>query len=144
MSRFKQVVCFLGLLLLSALPALAGNDLQLTILHTNDIHAHLAAFDDFGAFCDEQKDAAGKCQGGVARLATAIARERAKGGNILLLDAGDQFQGTLYFTKYKGEASAFCRATVFKSVSSGTMPAGVSRTLFRTETNSSRSNAFRA
>ena len=107
MPRCKQVVCFLGLLLLSAWPALAGGDLQLTILHTNDIHAHLAAFDDFGAFCDQEKDAAGKCQAGVARLATAIARERAKGGNILLLDAGDQFQGTLFFTKYKGEALAF-------------------------------------
>lgn len=107
MLLFKRVGLFLGMLLLVAATALAGNDLALTILHTNDIHARLAAFDDFGAFCDKTKDAAGKCQGGAARLATAVARERAKGGNVLLLDAGDQFQGTLFFAKYKGEASAF-------------------------------------
>ncbi|OLN29624.1 5'-nucleotidase [Desulfovibrio sp. DV] len=106
MARFKAVGLFLGLWLLAA-TALAGNDYSLTILHTNDIHAHLAAFDEFGAFCDQAKDAAGKCQGGAARLATAVARQRAKGGNSLLLDAGDQFQGTLFFTKYKGEAAAF-------------------------------------
>ncbi|KHK01884.1 bifunctional metallophosphatase/5'-nucleotidase [Desulfovibrio sp. TomC] len=106
MLRFKAVGLFLGIWLLAA-TALAGGDYTLTILYTNDIHAHLAAFDEFGAFCDKAKDAAGKCQGGAARLATAVARERAKGGNSLLLDAGDQFQGTLFFTKYKGEASAF-------------------------------------
>lgn len=107
MLRFKRVGLYVGMLLLAATTALAGDDFALTILHTNDIHAHLAAFDEFGAFCDKAKDAAGKCQAGAARLATAVARERAKGGNSLLLDAGDQFQGTLFFTKYKGEASAF-------------------------------------
>ena len=107
MLRFKRVGLSLGLFLLAAATALAGPNFSLTILHTNDIHAHLAAFDEFGAFCDQAKDAAGKCQAGAARLATAVARERATGGGSLLLDAGDQFQGTLFFTKYKGEASAF-------------------------------------
>ncbi|MCK5584710.1 5'-nucleotidase C-terminal domain-containing protein, partial [Candidatus Bipolaricaulota bacterium] len=37
-------------------------------------------------------------QGGVARLATAIEEARDEADNVLLLDAGDQFQGTLYFT----------------------------------------------
>lgn len=107
MKRLRHVVMILATLLLLAGTALAGPDFALTILHTNDIHAHLAAFDDLGAFCTKEKDAAGKCLGGAARLATAVARERAKGGNQLLLDAGDQFQGTLFFTKYKGEANAF-------------------------------------
>ncbi|MHC1791320.1 bifunctional metallophosphatase/5'-nucleotidase [Solidesulfovibrio sp.] len=107
MLRLRTVGVAVGLWLLAATTALAGGGFSLTILYTNDIHAHLAAFDEFGAFCDKAKDAAGKCQGGMARLATAVARERAKGGNSLLLDAGDQFQGTLFFTKYKGEASAF-------------------------------------
>jgi 5'-nucleotidase len=106
MFGFKRVAAVAVLWLLAVLPAFAGGDFALTILHTNDIHAHLAAFDDFGAFCDKEKNAAGKCQGGVARLATAVSRERAKGGPTLLLDAGDQFQGTLYFTKFKGEPSA--------------------------------------
>jgi len=106
MLRFKWVAAILAIWLLTVGTALA-DDFALTILHTNDIHAHLAAFDSLGAYCDAEKDAAGKCQGGTARLATAVARERGKGGNMLLLDAGDQFQGTLYFTRYKGEANAF-------------------------------------
>ncbi|MEL7639086.1 MAG: bifunctional metallophosphatase/5'-nucleotidase [Solidesulfovibrio sp.] len=107
MARFRQVATLLLTLLLSAATALAGGDFSLTILHTNDIHAHLASFDEYGAFCPKDKEAAGKCLGGAARLATAVARERAQGGHFLLLDAGDQFQGTLFFTKYKGEACAF-------------------------------------
>lgn len=107
MKALRRVGAILAVLVLLAAPALAGGDFHLTILHTNDIHAHLAAFDEWGAFCSKDKDAAGKCQGGAARLATAVARERARGGNALLLDAGDQFQGTLFFTRYKGEANAF-------------------------------------
>ena len=79
MKRFKLVGMFLGIALLAATTALAGGDFTLTILHTNDIHARLASFDEFGAYCDKAKDAAGKCQGGAARLATAVARQRAKG-----------------------------------------------------------------
>lgn len=107
MAQLRRVVAILAGVLCMAGLAFAGGDFSLTILHTNDIHAHLASFDDLGAFCPKEKEAAGKCQGGAARLATAVARERAKGGNFLLLDAGDQFQGTLFFTKYKGEACAF-------------------------------------
>ncbi|CAM3461701.1 5'-nucleotidase C-terminal domain-containing protein [Hydrogenibacillus schlegelii] len=56
---------------------------RLTILHTNDTHAHL--------------------ENG-ARLATLIKEERAKAENVLLLDAGDVFTGTLFFTQYEGLA----------------------------------------
>lgn len=107
MLRLRRVAAILLFVVLAASTALAGGNFSLTILHTNDIHAHLASFDQYGAFCSKEKDAAGKCLGGVARLATAVSRERAKGGNFLLLDAGDQFQGTLFFTKYKGQACAF-------------------------------------
>ena len=62
--------------------------LELTILHTNDVHAHYDSFEPFGE----------PVQGGVARLKTAVDNIRATTDNVLLLDAGDQFQGTLYFT----------------------------------------------
>ncbi len=104
---FIRRLALLPLLWLLAAGTALADDFALTILHTNDIHAHLASFDSLGAFCGPEKEAAGKCLGGAARLATAVARERARGGDTLLLDAGDQFQGTLYFTKYKGEACAF-------------------------------------
>ena len=65
-----------------------ANEVELTILHTNDIHSHYDSFEPWGE----------PVQGGVARLATAIESVRNEAGHVLLLDAGDQFQGTLYFT----------------------------------------------
>ncbi len=48
------------------------------------------------------------CLGGAAHLATAIARSRAAaeaaGRTVLLLDAGDQFQGSLFYTAWHGDA----------------------------------------
>ncbi|BBD09186.1 bifunctional metallophosphatase/5'-nucleotidase [Desulfovibrio ferrophilus] len=77
---------------------------SLTILHTNDIHAHLSQFDKYGQLCPETTDK--PCSGGMARIADAARAERAQEQNVLLLDAGDQFQGTLYFTRFKGQAAA--------------------------------------
>ena len=62
--------------------------LELTILHTNDVHSHYDSFEPWGE----------PVQGGVARLVTAIEAVRDTAEHVLLLDAGDQFQGTLYFT----------------------------------------------
>jgi len=107
MGLMRKLFLGVAVWLLVVGPALAGQDYALTILHTNDIHAHLQPFGGVGAQCDQADDAAGKCFGGVARLATAVARERAKDGPSLLLDAGDQFQGTLYFTAFRGEPLAF-------------------------------------
>ena len=79
----------LGILLLAA-TCLAAQDAvrPLTILHTNDLHAHLLP-DDQG-------------RGGFANLAAAIRRERAGCGDCLLLNAGDLVQGTPVSTIYQG------------------------------------------
>ena len=58
---------------------------HLTILHTNDIHAHLE---------------------NIPYLHTAIKEERKKDKEALLLDAGDVFSGTLFFNQYLGQADA--------------------------------------
>jgi 5'-nucleotidase len=51
-----------------------------------------------------------QCFGGMARVATLIERERAAaqaaGRQVLVLDAGDQFQGSLFYSHYKGAAEA--------------------------------------
>lgn len=69
----------------------------LTILHTNDVHSHI---DPFPA--DDAKYAN---LGGVARRAKLIEQIRREQGEdgVLLLDAGDVFQGTPYFNYYGGE-----------------------------------------
>ena len=67
----------------------------LTILHTNDVHSRLDPFP-----MDGSRNAG---LGGVAARATVIKQIREEVDNILLLDAGDIFQGTPYFNIYKGE-----------------------------------------
>ncbi len=81
-----------ALLALQAPPALA-KAITITILHTNDMHAHVEPFTQRG-----------HDQGGYARQATLIARFRASDPNPLLLCAGDTFQGTLFFNVYEGLA----------------------------------------
>ncbi len=68
---------------------------RLTILHTNDVHSRLEPFPMDG----------GRNQGlgGVAARAKLITDIRAKEEQVLLLDAGDIFQGTPFFNLYKGE-----------------------------------------
>ena len=47
--------------------------------------------------------AAGNCIGGAPRLATVVNEVRAAKSNVLLLDAGDQFQGTLFYNVFRGD-----------------------------------------
>lgn len=74
-------------------------EFSLKILHTNDTHAYLAGIDKNGnASYDESTS-----RGGHARIAQAINDIKAKNDNVIALDGGDQFQGTLYYSvnKYK-------------------------------------------
>lgn len=73
---------------------------NLTILHTNDFHAHVDQYQNSGAYCPPTL--AG-CIAGSARLKTKIDEMRAANDNVLLVDAGDQFQGTLYYIQYKSD-----------------------------------------
>ena len=86
----------LGAIGISLLPHLSlskSNDIKLTILHTNDMHSHIHPF----------KSGRNKGLGGIAQRATIIKEIRKKEDNVLLLDAGDIFQGTPYFNFYGGE-----------------------------------------
>ena len=56
---------------------------KLTILHTNDTHSRTDIF---------------------PKLAAAVKEERSENPNALLVDAGDVFSGTLYFSEFEGEA----------------------------------------
>lgn len=91
-------------LALSAGTALA--DYTLTILHTNDFHARFEPINGFDSGCSAEDDAAGACFGGSARLITAIDAARGRSNNSILVDGGDQFQGTLFYTYYKGTLAA--------------------------------------
>lgn len=70
---------------------------ELRILHTNDTHAFLAGLDERGQPCFTDEI----CRGGMSRIAAAIDAARREGGNVLALDAGDQFQGMLFYSVEK-------------------------------------------
>ena len=97
-----------ALLVISPVSAQEVGDFTLTILHTNDTHSHIEEYDGSTTTCPAESEAAGLCIGGVARRATLLAdlRASAPDGNAILIDAGDSFNGTLYFSVYKGEESA--------------------------------------
>ncbi len=88
----------------------ASADYTLHVLHINDLHSRIEAINAYDSTCSAEDAAENKCFGGVARVATKIneLREslRADGQNVIVLDAGDQFQGSLMYTTYKGAVEA--------------------------------------
>ena len=72
--------------------------MKLTILHTNDIHGHLASWKGW------EGDHRGKTIGGLGVLGGAIAAARREAGECLLLDAGDLIGDTMIADLTKGKA----------------------------------------
>lgn len=66
---------------------------NLVILHTNDTHSQIDPFENTGL-------------GGVLRRKAAIDSVRNAEKNVLLVDAGDAVQGSLFFYLYKGEVES--------------------------------------
>jgi 5'-nucleotidase/UDP-sugar diphosphatase len=107
-TTWLHITLILAMLLtFGAAPVTAQDDgFTLTILHTNDTHSHIEQFAGSGATCSEEQATAGECVGGVARRATKIAELMGTATNPILVDAGDQFQGSLYYTQYRGDEAA--------------------------------------
>ena len=89
-------LCAAAPALLLAPRARAGALTRISVLHTNDTHSRMEPFST-GQY---------KGRGGVARRATLIAKVRAQNPNVLLLDAGDTYQGTAWFNEFKGTIDA--------------------------------------
>ncbi|MDT8346351.1 MAG: metallophosphatase [Flavobacteriaceae bacterium] len=67
---------------------------KLTILHTNDVHSHIEGFPKGHKY---------EGLGGISGRAALIEQIRNEQDHVLLLDAGDIFQGTPYFNFFGGE-----------------------------------------
>ncbi len=97
-SFIKQAaVGSLGISTLSSFDLLKNNNplTKLTILHTNDMHSRVDPFPT------NHRKYPGL--GGMSKIATLVNQIRKEEENVLLLDAGDIFQGTPYFNLYGGE-----------------------------------------
>lgn len=97
-ARLNQYRAFTLLILLSscAHPAPKIDTTTLTLLHTNDFHSQIEPMQPSG----EPE------QGGAARVKTLISEIRKEKGadNVLLVSAGDNFQGSLFYNVWKGSA----------------------------------------
>ncbi|KAF7997584.1 hypothetical protein HCN44_006155 [Aphidius gifuensis] len=79
---------------------LSVQSFKLNIIHTNDMHSR------FLETCTNKNTSNEKCYGGFPRLATLIKQERKSDNTTIFLNAGDTYQGTYWFTKYKWEIVA--------------------------------------
>lgn len=96
--NFLKTISIAGAATLAGMHALALRDASLEkicILHTNDTHSRLDPFPD--------NDPNYPGMGGYARRASLVKQFRATEDNLLLVDAGDIFQGTPYYNMYGGE-----------------------------------------
>lgn len=99
----------LPLLLVSAavsLSSVAQADDTITILHSNDFHSRVEPITQYDSPCSAEDNTAGECFGGYARMVTAVAEARERHPDALLFDGGDRFQGSLFYTFYKGKVAA--------------------------------------
>ncbi|TRD14637.1 bifunctional metallophosphatase/5'-nucleotidase [Palleronia caenipelagi] len=93
----------------AALALMAGAaqaEYTITVLHTNDFHSRFEPISKYDSTCSAEDNEAGECFGGWARLANAVRDAQGRHDNTLLVDGGDQFQGTLFYTFYKGKLAA--------------------------------------
>lgn len=93
----KRGIQVSGLLAGTSFPfeSFASTQRNLCILHTNDVHSRLDPFpNDGGKYAG---------LGGVVQRERIINEIRDVEPNVLLLDAGDMFQGTPYYNLYKGK-----------------------------------------
>ena len=92
----KKTIAML-LVLLMAGSAMAQNDKQIVILHSNDTHSCIYPLNVNLA------DTALAGRGGYLRRAAFVEQQRKQYPNLLLIDSGDFSQGSPYYTLNKGE-----------------------------------------
>lgn len=79
---------------------------ELVLLHTNDMHARVMGVRQDDSMCSVEDRDTKACFGGFDRIATQVKTEKMHHPNVLVLDAGDQFQGTVFHQHYRGQVSA--------------------------------------
>jgi len=74
---------------------------HLNLLHVNDIHSRMEETNKYSSKCRDKDRVKGKCYGGLARMYTAVEDIKHNEDNVLWLNAGDFYQGTVWYTQFK-------------------------------------------
>ena len=121
MTRLFQKA-FLSVSALALSSTFAYANFELNILHINDLHSRIEAINKYDSTCSAEEASKNECFGGFARVKAAIDARKAalSSSNVLVLDAGDQFQGSLFYTQYKsGTIAELMNATGFDAMAVG-------------------------
>nr|CAD7456965.1 unnamed protein product [Timema tahoe] len=119
---------FWGTVFLAVFAASSGGDaanFEIILLHTNDMHARFEQTTALSSRCTDADAEANRCYGGMARVASEVRKIRARaasgeGPNVLFLNAGDTYQGTVWYTFHKWRIVArFINLLAFDAISLG-------------------------
>ena len=91
-----RYICFI-LMMMVSLAGQAKKTKQLVILHTNDTHSQIFPI------TEQLPDTMKAGRGGFLRRIAMLKEERAKHPDLIYFDSGDFFQGSAYFTMFKGD-----------------------------------------
>jgi len=116
MLPFQQRIFFA----ISCCLHLAFAEYNLHLLHVNDIHARFEQTDKRSGRCSQEDLEKQDCFGGVARLKKKVDDLKEEHENVIFVNAGDFYQGTIWYTKFKWEVVAkFANMLNFTAMSPG-------------------------
>ncbi|KAK3214789.1 hypothetical protein GRF29_19g1254832 [Pseudopithomyces chartarum] len=81
----------------------SNGNYNISFFHINDVHAHLDEFSSSGTDCTNPSKG---CYGGYSRVKHIIDTQRPNHNDSLWVNVGDEFQGTLFYSYYRGEKIA--------------------------------------
>lgn len=108
-NGFRACFCIAILVLCESVSGMAVSSskrelFEISIIHINDFHARFEQTSPSSSACLEGQEET--CVGGIARIVTAVRRLVNERPNAIFLNAGDNFQGTLWYTKFKWNVTA--------------------------------------
>ncbi|XP_066597555.1 protein 5NUC-like isoform X2 [Prorops nasuta] len=112
MKRSLKIACTLmvtlamGSVITGAPPKPRDEDFTIRIVHTNDMHSRFDETSRLSTACSPQDSENKKCYGGFARIATLVRQARKSTTPSLFLNAGDTYQGTIWYNIYKWQVVA--------------------------------------
>ncbi|CAB4062621.1 NT5E [Lepeophtheirus salmonis] len=78
-----------------------SSNISFDLLHVNDIHAHFDPINAKNGRCHAQRE---NCYGGFPRLVSAVKHHRSSVEKSIFLNAGDYYQGTIWYSVFKYKA----------------------------------------
>ncbi|XP_055533444.1 apyrase-like [Wyeomyia smithii] len=101
---YQRLLCFVTIIALLSIACGQDDNFELSIIHINDFHARFEEVDNSSVTCDSSDGTA--CVGGYARMVTVVKELLATRTNPLYLNAGDNFQGTLWYNLHGWNVTA--------------------------------------